>query len=103
MTMLKNRDELENQFSALTLRCSNLEEEKKSVQESYNEALEALRDALMIWFAKGRIAAMKESPEKRAAWNVAAEVDDFKLTFPGEPLEDEETTANAAAEETPES
>ena len=82
MAMLKKIDELEEHFSALTLRCSNLEVEKKSIQESCNEALEALGDAEMIWFAKGRISAMKESREKRSAWNVAVEVDDFKLTFP---------------------
>ena len=103
MAMLKKTDEMEEQFGALTLRCYNLEKEKKTIQETCNEALESLGDAEMIWFAKARIAATKDSLEKRAALNVAAEVDDFRLTFPGEPLEDEETTANAATEETPES
>ena len=103
MAMLKKIDELEEQFSALTLRCSNLEKEKKSIQESCNEALEALGDAEMLWFAKGRITAMKESPEKRQAWNVTAKVDEFKLTFPRMPLDDDEAIANTAAEETPES
>ena len=103
MTMLKKTDEFEEQFGALTLRCANLEQAKKSIQESCNEALESLGDAEMIWFAKGRIAAMKESPEKRAPWNVTAEGDDFKLTFTSDPLDDDTVTAHTAADNTPES
>ena len=48
MTMLKKRDEMEDQFSALTLCYFNLEKEKTSIHESCNEVLEALGDAEMI-------------------------------------------------------